>query len=59
MYTRNFDVDGRLKTHRVDNATRTLTYNVASNPLHLHLERQETLIATVGLPSLSSADDYD
>jgi YD repeat-containing protein len=29
MYTRNFDIDGRLKTHRVGNDTRTLTCNAA------------------------------
>ncbi len=30
MYTRSFDSDGRLKTHRVGSDTRTLTYDAAS-----------------------------
>ncbi len=30
-YTRSFDADGRLKTHRVGNDTRTLTYDAASH----------------------------
>lgn len=29
-YSRSFDLDGRLKTHRVGSDTRTLTYDVAS-----------------------------
>ena len=30
MYTRSFDSEGRLKTHRIGSDTRTLTYDAAS-----------------------------
>jgi YD repeat-containing protein len=32
VYTRSFDSEGRLKTHRVGSDTRTLTYDAAGNP---------------------------